>query len=496
MTGRQATPRLTPDDHTLLLDLLSLPTVGPLEQGPDAPPPELWFAQHRYAAAAAELGFTVVHHAAPDARCLQRLDTPLTVCQAAAEQPEFLTVQPSLVLSLGPDDAARERTVMANVHLDTVAGQQPVSFDGHRFHGRGAIDAKGPAVALLAGVRAAVAAQPDLPRDTRILIQAVSGEEGGALGTFGTRPLVEAGHYGRLNLFCEPTGGRALLRSTASMTARIEVTGEDAVDDRPGSGHNATVLLGFLAHHLAVTLDAALDPADGQICVAGLHTGTLHNRVYGRGSLLVNLSYRSAAVGRRLERRFLDAVRSGLRAFTDAHRDSSRLARTAADAPTVTRVTWLKRGLPALDSTYGEHGAHGAPAWLLPLLARADVPLWPAEEPAFTCDAIWTAGLPDAHTVVLGPGSLDANHAHADGEFADLSDLDGFADTVARLLTHFRAAEQFTAEQFTAEQFTAKPFTDQAPPAPSARSTIPHAAVELAPPPSTDSASGQSARRP
>lgn len=466
----QATTRLTPDDHALLLDLLSLPTVGPLEQQPDTPPPELWQAQQRYAAAAAELGFTVLHHAAPDPECLRRPDTPLTVRQAVENQPDFLAVQPSLVLSLGPATAPRERTVMANVHLDTVAGQQPVSFDGRRFHGRGAIDAKGPAVALLAGVRAAVAARPDLPRDTRILIQAVSGEEGGALGTFGTRPLVEAGHYGRLNLFCEPTGGRALLRSTASMTARIEVAGEDAVDDRPGSGHNATVLLGFLAHHLAVVLDPALDPADGQICVAGLHTGSLHNRVYGSGSLLVNLSYRSAAVGSRLERRFLDAVQGGLRAFTDAHRNSHRLARTAADAPTATRVTWLKRGLPAMDS---EDSQDGAGSWLLPLLARADVPLWPADRPAFTCDAIWTAGLPDARTVVLGPGSLDANHAHAEGEFADLSDLEGFACAAARLVT------QFTRET------------------PSARSTVPHAAVEpTTPAPPVDAASGQPAGRP
>ena len=46
-----------------------------------------------------------------------------------------------------------------NVHLDTVAGWQPVGFDGTCFTGRGAIDAKGPAVALLAGVRAARALQ-------------------------------------------------------------------------------------------------------------------------------------------------------------------------------------------------------------------------------------------------------------------------------------------------------------------------------------------------
>ncbi|KDN86649.1 peptidase M20 [Kitasatospora cheerisanensis KCTC 2395] len=61
----------------------------------------------------------------------------------------------------------------------------------------------------------------------------------------------------------------------------------------------------------------------------------------------------------------------------------------------------------------------------------------PDEEPAFTCDAIWAADLPDAFTVVLGPGDLGANRAHAEGEFAELAQLEGFASAVARLLVAF-----------------------------------------------------------
>ncbi|WP_395475389.1 hypothetical protein [Saccharopolyspora spinosa] len=48
-------------------------------------------------------------------------------------------------------------------------------------------------MALLAGIRDATRADPALGRDVGVLIQAVSGEEGGAMGTFGTRPLVESG---------------------------------------------------------------------------------------------------------------------------------------------------------------------------------------------------------------------------------------------------------------------------------------------------------------
>jgi acetylornithine deacetylase/succinyl-diaminopimelate desuccinylase-like protein len=52
-------------------------------------------------------------------------------------------------------------------------------------------------------------------------------------------------------------------------------------------------------------------------------------------------------------------------------------------------------------------------------------------------------GVPGAFTTVLGPGLLDANNAHARGEFIDLADLDAFASTVSGLLIAF--AEQRSA---------------------------------------------------
>ncbi|GAA0445642.1 M20/M25/M40 family metallo-hydrolase [Streptomyces olivaceiscleroticus] len=422
MTGRTL---LRPADHDLLLRLLRTPTAGPLEAGPEGEPARLWEAQRAYARAAGEFGMRAVHHAPPSAGCLDRPDVPAGVRRAAAVDPGFLDAQPSLVLRLGPALPVAS-TVMCNVHLDTVAGQEPVGFDGHRFTGRGAVDAKGPAVALLAGVRAAAAAEPSLGRDTAVLVQAVAGEEGGAMGTYGTRPLIEAGYHGRLNLFCEPTGLRYLPRSTASMTARITVDGQDAIDDRPDAGHNATVLLGFLAQHLAAALDGALP--DGRVCVAGLHTGHRHNRVHGSGQLLLNLSYARTADGTALEHAVAEALDAGLRAFAERFRPTREFARTAADAPRVTRLTWDKRGLPGLAD---------ADPWAEALLAAAGVRRWPADEPAFTCDALWMADRPGTFTAILGPGSLDTHHAHARGEFIDLADLEDFAATVSAVLTAF-----------------------------------------------------------
>jgi hypothetical protein len=244
---------------------------------------------------------------------------------------------------------------------------------------------------------------------------------------FGTRPLVELGFTGDLNVFCEPTGRRLLDRCTAAMTACVRVDGEDAIDDEPAAGHNASVLLGSLAGHLAGALPAAA-AGDGQVCVAGLHTGALHNRVYGSGRLLLNLSYGSAATADRLAAAVDREVRAGLEEFEKRFAASPLLARTAADAAAVTSVEWLKRDLPALAPTGPARAA------LHRLAAAAGLARWPAGRPAFTCDAIW-AGRPGALTMVLGPGDLAANHAHATGEFAELEELERFAADVARLLS-------------------------------------------------------------
>ncbi len=419
------------DDRELLLDLLGKATAGPLESAEE---PRLWEAQRAYAAAAARLGFEVAHHASAGPEVLDRPDVPVPVRRAAARMGSaYLACQPNLVLRLGRR-SGRAATVMFNVHLDTVAGVPPPAFRDGRFIGRGAIDAKGPAVALLAGVRAALAAEPALAGEVCVLVQAVAGEEGGAIGVHGTRPLVEAGFLGRLNVFCEPTGLRFLDHSTAAMTARISVRGRDACDDQPGAGHNATVLLGYLAARLSRRLGEQVGVAGGRLCVGGLETGPLHNRVYGSGRLLLNIAYCSTEEAAAIERLAQEAVAEGLARFSRRYAGVAELARTAADAAGITRLEWDKRGLPALRNR---------DAGLEALLERgAGVPRHDGQAlaEAFTCDAIWMQPT-GAYTVVLGPGTLDANRAHAAGEFAELAELERFAAAVARILLAFARAK-------------------------------------------------------
>ena len=197
--------------------------------------------------------------------------------------------------------------------------------------------------------------------------------------------------------------------------------------------------------------------------MAGLTTGPLHNKVYGTGRLLLNLSYNSAADGDALHEAVQRELRAGLADFRRVFAGSALLARTVADAERVTRLEWLKRGLPALDSA--------DPQGLRLLAGEGELPLWPDDQPAFTCDAIWAADLPDSFTAVFGPGDLQANNAHAQGEFADRAELAAFAADIAAVLTRFAADARRQAPGASASASTSA--SDSA----SAATTAPRASV-------------------
>lgn len=412
----------TSSDERLLLDLLEMDTTTPMETGRRS---ELADVQRRYAEQARRLGFRIAYFEPPPAQALDSPLVPLTVLDRATELgPDFLAEQPNLVLELGSGPV--ERTVVFNVHMDTVGGQVPVRLRDGVVSGRGAVDVKGPGVALLAGIRAALEHRPDLPDRLRVLVQAVGGEEGGAMGVYGTRVLTRLGYLGRVNVVVEPTRCGFLDRSTAAMTLRISCDGAGSTDDEPELGDNATVLLGFLADRIAHRVAPAVRSAGGKTCVAGLHTGTLHNRVYGSGQLLVNFAYAEAETAAVIEALVDEELRAATQAFTRRYADSPIAARTAERIEDVLRVRWVKRGLPTLANrdafvegllTEAGFDRHGPDSALRP----------------FTCDAIWFAEA-GAHAVIAGPGDLGANNAHADGEHVHVDELDRFARQVSVLL--------------------------------------------------------------
>ncbi|MFR9770778.1 M20/M25/M40 family metallo-hydrolase [Nocardia sp. SC052] len=413
----------TTEDRALLLDLLRFDTTTPMESGTAG---ELAAAQRRYADAARLLGFGVLHHASASPRALSDVAVPKAVSDvASAMGAQFLAAQPNLVLSLG--DASRERTIVFNFHMDTVSPYLPVQEESDIVFGRGAVDDKGPGVALLAGIRAALRRDDSLAGRVRIIIHVVGGEEGGAMGVYGTRALAAMGSVGRLNVVVEPTRDRYFDRATATMTLRLTAAGRGGTDDEPNTAQNATLLLGYLAAWFGKRVLPVVDDAGGRGCLAGLHTGTTHNRVYGHGSLLLNFAYPDEETASIVERTVDRELPAALEAFTTAYGGHPTTAATARAATTMVRGEWLKRGLPTLDNRDSA---------MERLLREAGFARHDDATRPITCDAIWLT-VPDGYTIVCGPGDLAANNAHGDGEHVAVADLDAFAGRVAALVTQF-----------------------------------------------------------
>lgn len=424
MIGGRPIP-FTDDDRRLLTDFVAVPSVSPLEGGD---PAECERAQDLFQAAARKRGFQVVLHAAAPAAALQAYGVPAQVLAAAAADPEFLRRQPSVVVGLG-DPGTVDRTLIFNFHADTVGPHIPPKWIQDRLHGRGAADDKGPGVAALIGVAAAYADRPEIARTTRVLIASVPGEEGGAMGVFGTRWLVDSGFVGRLMVFAEPTGMRSLDACSATMTAAIRVAGVDATDDHPTDGHNATVVLGWLASWLARRLGPIVSAQGAKLTIAGLHTGHQHNRVYGTGELKVNIAYYTAAAAPVLEDALVCLISQAREAFRDDHGDLAIVRRVLEDWDQIVGLVWLKRGIPPLAN----EDAAGRE-----VLAIAGLP-WAdgiADGSAFTCDAVWAGGS-GRYVVACGPGRLDDNGAHTPDEWIDLRDLEAYAGRVRDLVHAF-----------------------------------------------------------
>ncbi|WP_437665584.1 M20/M25/M40 family metallo-hydrolase [Sorangium sp. So ce1182] len=418
--------RFTPEHLEHLLGLLAIDTVSPMETGVPSSIPE---AQRAFSDFAASRGFTEALLGAPSAALLTGAHVPVSVREVAARMGgAFLSSQPNLVLRAGADRPAA-RTLMFNLHMDTVAGHVPVACEDGIVTGRGAVDMKGPGVAVLAGIEAAMRQNPRLAGEIQVLVQSVAGEEGGAMGVYGTKALVDLGYIGRLNVFAEPSEGYFFDRSTTSMTARVSVEGVGSTDDAPHAGQNATVILAAVTMRFARELVADVRRIGGKTCVAGIHTGRMHNRVYGEGALLVNLAYSTMAQAEAIEEATEIRFAEALQGLVNDLADSEVLGATASAARAVTRLEWLKRRLPTLDNRDEA---------MRRVLAAAGIGRTPPAlaHRAFTCDAMW-AQCPDGYTVVYGPCSLEHNRAHADGEFIAVADLERFAREVEALVLAF-----------------------------------------------------------
>jgi acetylornithine deacetylase/succinyl-diaminopimelate desuccinylase-like protein len=418
----------TEADEELLLQLLATDTVTPMEADRLG---NMAHAQQTYAECARQVGFAVVHSGPPPARILSEPDTPVSVRERAAHfGSEFFEAQPNLVLRLGT--APVDKTLLFNFHMDTVADIEPACRRDGVLFGRGAADAKGLGVAVLAAVRRALELRPDIPEEITILIQCVGGEEGGALGAYGTKHLVREGYLGRLNIVCEPTEFAYFDRTAAAMTARISVAGEGSSDDEPLQGQNATILLAALTDILVRELSPRVLALGAKMCVGGLYTGAMHNRVYGSGQLLLNFAYPSVEVALELEALVETSFAEAVERFRRDYAQYAIAAAAAAAARSICSLTWIKRRLPVLSNR--DRGMEA-------MLRGVGIPRHEVDSTSlpFSCDAMWMTA-PRSFTIVYGPGHLGRNKTHATGEFIEIADLDAYAHQLSNLILAF--AEQ------------------------------------------------------
>lgn len=410
------------DDEAVrfLLGFLDVASVSPLEGGDVR---QTRRAQEMFAGYTRTLGFDVSWDVADLTALLADRSTPVPVREQARTQ-DWLDDQPIITASLG--DAGAPRSIIINAHVDTVSPHLPVMLRDGTIHARGAVDDKGPGVAAACGVAEAYRRDPSLARRVRTTIMSVPGEEGGAMGCYGTKAALARIGKASLLLFAEPTGLRAQDTAFATMTLEVELDAPDSTDDFPYHHANATVVLSMITAELASGLREFSEDERLRCCIAGLHTGLRHNRVYGSGRLLVNIGYCDAALGEAVRERIdhlLDVA--VLRVKQDL--GPYRLARQwAGELDAVVRRRWLKQGLPSLRNRNAKYEA---------VLAACGLDRLPGNQfdAAFTSDAIWGEGAAE-YTAVCGPGGLDSHGAHTDGEHVTVSELEEYAQRIALLV--------------------------------------------------------------
>ncbi|MEM0505083.1 MAG: N-acetyl-lysine deacetylase [Sulfolobales archaeon] len=120
-------------------------------------------------------------------------------------------------------------------HIDTVPGELPVSFDGKIFRGRGAVDAKGPLVAMTVGALEAFKYLKN--EEVRVSVAALVGEEGRSPGA---RALIKKGVKPSAIVIGEPSGcDGVVIGYRGSIKLRVKCYGSGGHSSNPEGGVSA-----------------------------------------------------------------------------------------------------------------------------------------------------------------------------------------------------------------------------------------------------------------
>jgi acetylornithine deacetylase len=223
-------------------------------------------------------------------------------------------------------------------HLDTVPPWIPPREDGVHVHGRGACDAKGQAVAMLAAARALLDAG-----ESRFGLLFTVGEETDSAGAALANERLAEPWRPRHVIVGEPTGLAWVRAHKGAFKAKLVATGE--------AGHSSQAALPSAIHALVRTSHRLLEESWGDHPVLG--SGTLNlGRIEGgvaanvvaasaEADLLVRVVESAAVVRARIERCLEPGVRLDLP--------------SKAHGPTVFDVPDGEEGIPVAFGTDAPH---------------------------------------------------------------------------------------------------------------------------------------------
>lgn len=326
----------------------------------------------------------------------------------------------------GSEEGAAGRSLILNGHLDVVPpGDEALWSDSPwsgrirdgRLYGRGSCDMKAGLTAAIFAVEALQRLGVRLPGD--VLLQSVSGEETGGIGTLST---IVSGYRADAAIILEPTSLRLCIVQAGALTFRLRVPGLAAHACLKKKGvsaiEKAAVLLGALDglerdRHRGFESPYYDDPTSvAPISVGTLRGGDWHSTVPDEAVL---------------EGRY--GVLPG-ESITDARRALDDALRRAAQAD-----AWLREHPPALEWFEGqfEPGATSPESPIVGVLARAhqDLTGTPAVLQGVTYGSdlrLFTnhAGIP---AILYGPGRVE--DAHTANESIDLSEVGTAAAVLA-----------------------------------------------------------------
>lgn len=151
----------------------------------------------------------------------------------------------SNLLALHPEANISDIRVLLSTHLDTVPGTvthnatDSNQTDNSKLYGRGSVDAKGQAAAMLLTLRTLY--------DARLAVLLVCGEETDHAGMLNAHNL----GFGKISLINgEPTDSKVATRQKGMIRAKIEVSGRSAHSGYPHLGDSAIHKLIDLLQHL------------------------------------------------------------------------------------------------------------------------------------------------------------------------------------------------------------------------------------------------------